>query len=220
MGGEKVRGSEGGRQKESGPRTAGECVKAGDDRCFCQRSNSRRFVGAAQMPPPPPSMPLDRLWCEDNKTEAVLSAVKWPHWHSTTCGQGKGESDGEVQVWAQGLKGLSSGGGGVINVGVSVRGQGKGSLTGLWEPAETWGPWRSCLWGKQMFSLGGVPSLQSNLQLLGGQVFNKGAECGTFRRQMLQLWYNNILIMTVDHRAEGCSGTSHPTGLEPPSGWH
>lgn len=46
-------GVEGGRQKESGPRTAGECVKAGDDRCFCQRSKSRRFVGAAQMPPPP-----------------------------------------------------------------------------------------------------------------------------------------------------------------------
>jgi len=31
-----------------------------------------------------------------------------------------------------------------------------------------------------MFSLGGVPSLQSNLQLLGGQVFNKGAGRGTF----------------------------------------
>ncbi|KAG7485193.1 hypothetical protein JOB18_005082 [Solea senegalensis] len=40
-----------------GPRTAGECVKAGDDRCFCQRSNSRRFVGAVQMPPPPPPLP-------------------------------------------------------------------------------------------------------------------------------------------------------------------
>lgn len=64
---------------------------------------------------------------------------------------------------------------------------GKGSLSELWEPAETWGPWRSCLRGKQMFSLGGVPSLQSNLQLLGGQVFNKGAGHGTFRRQMLQL---------------------------------
>lgn len=38
--------------RESGPGTAGECVKAGDDRCFCQRSNSGRFVGAAQMPPP------------------------------------------------------------------------------------------------------------------------------------------------------------------------
>lgn len=70
------------------------------------------------------------------------------------------------------------------------------------------------------FPLGGVPSLQSNLQLLGGQVFNKGAGRGTFPRQMLQLWYNYILITKVDHRAEGCSGTSHPTGLEPPSGRH
>lgn len=63
------------------------------------------------------------------------------HYMWTTEGLG----DGEVQVWAQGLRGFSGGGGGVINVGVSVRGQGKGSLAGLWEPAETWGPWRSCL---------------------------------------------------------------------------
>lgn len=105
---------------------------------------------------------------------------------------GEGEGDGEDQAWAQGLRGLGARGcggaaGGVINAGVSVRGQGKGSLAGLWEPAETWGPWRSCLQGKQMFSLGGEPSLQSNLQLLGGQVFNKGAGRGTFWRQMLQL---------------------------------
>lgn len=127
---------------------------------------------------------------------------------------------GAVQVWARRLKGSKQRWGGVINVGVSVWGQGKGSLAGLWEAAETRGPWQSCLWGKQMFSLGGVPSLQSNLQLLGGQVFNKGVGLGTFPRQTLQLWYNNILIMTVDHRAEGCSKTSHPTGLEPRSGRH
>lgn len=173
---------------------------------------------------PPSPFPLGRLWCGANKTGAVLSAVEWPHWHSTTCGQGgeakvmkrprlEPEAWGRSQRrWRQGI--------GVINVGVSARGQGKGSLSQLWEPAETWGPWRSCLWGKQMFSLRGVPSLWSNLQLLGGQVFNKGAGHGTFWRQMLQLWYNNILIMTVDHRAEGCSGTYHPTGLEPLSGWH
>lgn len=56
------------------------------------------------LPPPPQtaSSPLDRLWCGDNKTGAVLSAVKWPHWHSTTCGWGRG--DGEVQASAQGLR--------------------------------------------------------------------------------------------------------------------
>lgn len=34
---------------------AGECVKAGRDRCFCQRSNGRHFAGAGQMPLSPPS---------------------------------------------------------------------------------------------------------------------------------------------------------------------
>lgn len=71
-------------------------------------------------------------------------------------------------------------GAGVINVGVSVRGQGKGSLSELWEPAETWGPRRSCLRGKQMFSLRGLPSLRSNLQLLGGQVLIRGLGTGHF----------------------------------------
>lgn len=52
----------------------------------------------------PPSFPLDRPWCGDNKTGAVLSAVKWPHWHGATCGRGRGWGDGEVQAWAQGLR--------------------------------------------------------------------------------------------------------------------
>ena len=59
-------------------------------------------------PPPPPRppslLPLDRPWCGDNKTGAVLSAVKWPHWHGATRGQGRGWSDGEVQAGARGLR--------------------------------------------------------------------------------------------------------------------
>lgn len=55
-------------------RGAGECVcvKAGRDRCFCQRSNGRRFVGAGQMPlsPSPPTASTSRLL-------AVTPPVLW-----------------------------------------------------------------------------------------------------------------------------------------------
>lgn len=45
---------------------------------------------------------LDRLWCGDNKTGAVLSAAKWPHWHGTTCGRGRG--DRKVQASTQEMR--------------------------------------------------------------------------------------------------------------------
>lgn len=82
-----------------------------------------------------------------------------------------------------------------MNVGVIARGQGKGSRSrscgNQLRHGVRGGP--ACLRGKQMFSPGGVPSLQSNLQRLGGQVLNRGGvedeagEHGTFWRQMLQL---------------------------------
>lgn len=86
------------------------------------------------LPPPPPtaSSPLDRPWCGDNKTGAVLSAVKWPHWHSTTCGWGRG--DGEVQASAQGLR-SGSGGGGYIDGGQHVRTR---EGLSLWAVAASW----------------------------------------------------------------------------------
>jgi hypothetical protein len=70
-------------------------VKAGDDRCFCQRSNSRRLVGAPQMPLPPsllPSLHPSHLYSRqaamgDDKTGSVLSVVEWPHWHAGWRGQ-------------------------------------------------------------------------------------------------------------------------------------
>lgn len=73
-----------------------------------------------------------------------------------------------------------AGGGGdsgrVMNVGVIARGQGKGSRSrscgNQLRHGVRGGP--ACLRGKQMFSPGGVPSLQSNLQRLGGQVLNRG----------------------------------------------
>lgn len=77
--------------RESGPRTAGECVKAGDDRCFCQRSNSRQLVGAPQMPPPPPSLlpslhPLLSTGCDGGMTRQDQSSQWWSDHTDTRAG--------------------------------------------------------------------------------------------------------------------------------------
>jgi hypothetical protein len=104
--------------------------------------------------------------------------------------------------------------GGVINAGVSERGQEKGSLAGLAEPAETQGPphW-STLRGEQMFSLRGEPSSGATFSCLEVRSSIRGAVHGTFRRQTLQLWYNNILIMVLDPVPRVI--VEHPT----PLGW-
>lgn len=77
---------------------------------------------------------------------------------------------------AGGGGGVTGEGEGVINVGVIARGQGKGSLSrscgNQLRHGVRGGP--ACLRRKQMFSPGGVPSLRSNLQRLGGQVLNRG----------------------------------------------
>lgn len=66
--------------------------------------------------------------------------------------------------------------------------RGKALLSKPWEPAETLGSAavRACKESRCFHCLA-VPSFQSNLQLLGGQVFNRGGACGTFQRQKLQL---------------------------------
>ncbi len=123
-------------------------------------------------PPPSLPLPLDRLWCGDNKTGAVLSAVKWPHWHGATCGRGRGWGDGEVQAWAQGLRrSQRRGGGGFINVGVSAWGQGKGSP--LWAVGTSW----------DMGSVAVLPVRKAD-------VFTRG--CAKFAEQPSAAWRSGL----------------------------
>lgn len=60
---EKAGGSDRAAKTKSGPRTAGECVESGHDRCFCQGSNGRRFVGSgADASSPLPSSRQAVMW--------------------------------------------------------------------------------------------------------------------------------------------------------------
>lgn len=121
-------------------------MKAGRDRCFCQRSNGRRFVGALQMPSPPPlllSRPLSPPFHPTGRDEGITrqersSQQRGDHTgtalHADRGGVGLMERSGSEP---RGLRRPQRRWDWVINVGVIARGQGKGSLAGLWEPAET-----------------------------------------------------------------------------------